>query len=306
MIGPAPDSRSTGPALLTYFLATFGVTWTCWMAAAAIRRENASDAHGLAVLSGALLLLGTFAPGLIGLELTEIRDGRAATRLLVGRIFQWGVGARWYVFAVAFIPVIKLSAALVHRAVTGAWPRFGREAWYVMAGAIMISTWVQAGEEIGWRGYALPRLADRFGLGPASVVLGVLWASWHLPLFFIPAADTLGQSFPLYLLQVTALSVAMAWLYWRTGGSLLLVMLLHAAVNNTKDIVPSAVPGATDPLALSTSLVAWITVALLWTAASFFLVRMRGAVLPHGKTSADGRAGTLSAAPPSAPLRDAR
>ncbi len=144
-----------------------------------------------------------------------------------------------------------------------------------MAIAIVFSTWVQAGEEIGWRGYALPRLSARVGLAPASVILGVIWASWHLPLFLVPAADTFGQSFPLYLLQVTALSVAVAWLYWRTGGSLLLVMLLHAAVNNTKDIVPSAVPGATNPFALSPSLVAWITVALLWVAAAYFLARMR-------------------------------
>jgi len=52
-------------------------------------------------------------------------------------------------------------------------------------------------------------------------------------------------------------------------------MLLHAAVNNTKDIVPSAVPGATNPFALSTSLVGWLTVAFLWIAAAYFLVRMR-------------------------------
>jgi membrane protease YdiL (CAAX protease family) len=148
-----------------------------------------------------------------------------------------------------------------------------------MAMAMVFSTWVQAGEEIGWRGYALPRLAVRVGLAPASVLLGVLWAGWHLPLFFVPAADTLGQSFPLYLLQVTGLSVAAAWLYWRTGGSLLLVMLLHAAVNNTKDVVPSAVPGATNPFALSTSLVAWITATLLWIAAAHFLWRMRRGVI---------------------------
>ena len=140
-----------------------------------------------------------------------------------------------YVFAVAYMAAIKLSAALIHRVVIGAWPRFGDEVWYLMAAAIAVSTGVQAGEEVGWRGYALPRLSARVGLAPASVILGVIWASWHLPLFFFPASDTLGQSFPLYLVQVTALSVAVAWLYWRTGGSLLLVMLLHAAVNNTKD-----------------------------------------------------------------------
>jgi uncharacterized protein len=135
----------------------------------------------------------------------------------------------------------------------------------------------QAGEELGWRGYALPRLAARFGLGPASVVLGVIWALWHLPLFFAPVGDTFGQSFPLYLLQVVAMSVTMAWVYSHTRGSLLPVMLLHAAVNNTKDIVPSVDTGATNPWALSQSSIAWITVALLWVGAVYFLIRMREA-----------------------------
>jgi membrane protease YdiL (CAAX protease family) len=107
------------------------------------------------------------------------------------------------------------------------------------------------------------------------VVLGVLWAGWHLPLFFVPGADTFGQSFPVYLLQVTALSVAMAWLYANTRGSLLPVMLMHAAVNNTKDIVPSAELHATNPWALSHSAVAWLTVTGLWLCAGYFLFRMR-------------------------------
>jgi membrane protease YdiL (CAAX protease family) len=261
--------------LLTFFSLTYAATWTCWIAAAAIARASTPGDPVLPALASALFLLGTVVPSLVALSLTERADGRAATRALLDRVFRWDVGARWYVFAIGYIPAIKLSAALVHRIVTGGWPRFGDEAWYVMAIAIVFSTWVQAGEEIGWRGYALPRLSARVGLAPASVILGVIWASWHLPLFLVPAADTFGQSFPLYLLQVTALSVAGAWLYWRTGGSLLLVMLLHAAVNNTKDIVPSTVPGATNPFALSTSLVAWITVALLWVAAAYFLARMR-------------------------------
>src|SRR5439155_22847968 len=157
-----------------------------------------------------------------------------------------------------YIATIKLTVALLYRALAGAWPRFGDVSWYVMLAATLGSTVVggQVAEELGWRGYALPRLAMRFGLGGASVLLGVLWAGWHLPLFFILGGDTVGQSFPLYVVQVTALSVAIAWLYLKTQGSLLLTMLLHAAVNNTKDIVPSAVPGATQPWALSTSLVA--------------------------------------------------
>ena len=74
---------------------------------------------------------------------------------------------------------------------------------------------------------------------------------------------------------MTAISVAIAWLYVNAKRSLLLTMLLHSAVNNTKDIVPSAVPGATNPWALSTSPVAWLTVVLLWLFAIYFLVRMK-------------------------------
>lgn len=273
-----------------FFSLTYAATWICWTAAGALSRGRAPAAPPLAAIAGALFLLGTFAPALVALAFTDRAEGRAATRALLRRVFEWRVGARWYVFAVGYIPAIKLSVALVHRFATGAWPRFGQEAWYLMAAAIVFSTWVQAGEEIGWRGYALPRLADRFGLAPASVILGIIWASWHLPLFFVPGSDTFGQSFPLYLLQVTALSVAAAWLYWRTKGSLLLVMLLHAAVNNTKDIVASAVPGATNPFALSTSLVAWLTVAFLWITAAYFLVRMRkAATLPGGAITSDVR-----------------
>jgi hypothetical protein len=271
---------------MRFFALTFAAAWIWWTAAGAISSRTAPGAPAFQPLAEALFLPGTFAPGLVALALTERAGGHAATRALIRRVFQWRVGARWYVFAVGYMPAIKLSAALVFRVATGAWPRFGREPWYLMAAAIVVSTWVQAGEEIGWRGYALPRLSERFGLAPASVLLGIIWASWHLPLFFVAQGDTFGQSFPLYLLEVTAVSVAAAWLYWRTEGSLLLVMLMHAAVNNTKDIVPAAVPGATNAFALSTSLVAWLTVAFLWMTAAYFLVRMRKtAVLPGGEIS---------------------
>jgi membrane protease YdiL (CAAX protease family) len=175
--------------------------------------------------------------------------------------------------------VIKLIVALIYRASTGGWPRFGHDAWYAILVAIIISTPVMAGEELGWRGFALPRMAERLGLAKASLVLGVIWGCWHLPVFFIPGVDKYGQSFPVYLLQVVALSVAAAWLYWRTHRSLLLVMLLHSAINQTLGIVPSSVPNATNAIALSTSPVAWLTVGLLSVVAAFFLYQMRDARL---------------------------
>ena len=224
-----------------------------------------------------LFLLGTFAPGFVALALTARAGGRAAVSALLRRLVDWELPPRWYVFAATYMMAVKLSVALIHRVVTGAWPRFGGDPLVFMMAATITSLMLggQTGEETGWRGYALPRLASRLGAGGASVLLGVIWAVWHLPLFFIPGTSTSGQSFPLYFMQVVAISVAFTWLYANTRGSLLPVMLLHAAVNNTKDIVPSSEPGATNPWALSHSLPAWLTVAMLWACAAYFLVQLR-------------------------------
>ncbi len=267
---------------MAFFALTFLVSWACFITAAVLSRGIPAGGGPGPGLS-ALVLLGTFAPGIVALALTARAEGGAGVRALLDRLFRWEVRARWYVFALGYMAAIKLTVALVHRLLTGAWPRFGHEAWFVMLAATVVSTVIggQSGEEIGWRGYALPRIARRLGLAGASLVLGVIWAVWHLPLFYFHGADTYAQSFPVYLLQVVALSVAVAWLYWRTGGSLLLTMLLHAAVNNTLGIVPSGVAGATDPFAWSTSRVAWLTLALLWAGAACFLVDMRRAGRPE-------------------------
>ncbi len=161
-------------SLLKFFSLTYAVTWACFITAAAISHGTASIVPALAVVRGPLLLLGTFAPSLVALWLTARADGSAGTHALLRRLFEWRVGAQWYVFAVSYMAAIKLAVALVHRVITGSWPRFGNEAWYVIVVAIVISTPVQAGEEIGWRGYALPRLAARFGFARASVLLGLI------------------------------------------------------------------------------------------------------------------------------------
>jgi uncharacterized protein len=278
-------------SLLKFFLLTFALTWTCFLLVVAIAHSTSSTDPGLAVVRGLLLLLGTFAPSLVALAITARDNGAGGTRTLLSGLVKWRVGARWYLFAVTYMVAIKLSAALVHRAITGSWPRFGSEAWYVIAVAIIISTPVQAGEEIGWRGYALPRLAARFGFAPAGVLLGVIWAVWHLPLFFLPGADTYGQSFPIWVLAVTALSVAITWLYANTNGSLLLTMLMHSAVNQTIGIVPDGSTNATNPFALSASLPYLLTVLLLWTAALYFLARMPSAQHSHLEAAAGGSPG---------------
>lgn len=252
---------------------TYLVSWSFF--GAGFWLATGSLGPGATRLSGGVLFLGVIVPAVIALSLTAQTEGRRGVRALLDQVVRFPSDVRWYLFAAGYMGAIKLTAAVLHRVGTGAWPAFGHENFLIMVAATMISTPVQAGEEIGWRGYALPRLAKRFGLPGASILLGVIWACWHLPFFFMPATDTFGQSFPAYLAQVSAISVAMAWLYWRTNGSLLMTMLLHAAINNTKDIVPSVLQGATNPLSFQASLVAWLTVALLWICAAVFLVQMR-------------------------------
>jgi hypothetical protein len=260
-----------------FFALTLAVTWACFLT---IAWSGGFPPGGPPrPWHQVLLYVGVFAPSLVALALTARTSGKPGVRALLSGISRMSVGARWYVFALGYMAAIKLASALVHRAALGQWPRFGTESWVLMLAAIPISTLSQAGEEIGWRGFALPRLAERLGLGLASVVLGVIWAVWHLPLFYVVGIESYGQSFPVYLVQVTAISVAIGWLYWRTRMSLILVMLMHAAINNTKDIVPTVLRPPMDPLAPNASPIAWIGAALMWIVAAYLLVRMHGARL---------------------------
>jgi membrane protease YdiL (CAAX protease family) len=260
--------------IVLFFALTYIVSWSAFFGAAALSRA-ASVPFASTPLSGAVYLFGVFAPALVALSFSAWEGGRAGVITLLRRIIQVPGNAWWFVFAIGYIAAIKLVAALMNRLFAGEWPHFGDTRLLVLLIATIISTPAQSGEEIGWRGYALPRLAASMGLARASIVLGLIWALWHLPFFFIPGTDKSDQSLPLYLLQVTALSVALAWLYWRTNESLLIVMLMHAAVNNTKDIVPSAVSETTKEVAFNGSLIGWLTVTLLWICAVYFLIRMR-------------------------------
>jgi len=226
---------------------------------------------------------------LVALAITA-RAGRVlAAKTPLHGLFEWRAGARWYLFAVGYMSAIKLAVALAHRMMTGSWPRFDAQTVGSVMVAIIVSTPFQSGEEIGWRGYALPHLAERIGFARGSVLLGLIWACWHLPLFFLPVPgnDEYGQSFPVWALGVTALSVAMAWLYMHTNGSLLLTMLMHSAVNNIPHFVPPAAANARNTFSLHGSLAAWLTTIFLWIAAAYFL---RGMSLSAAQTEPGKRA----------------
>jgi membrane protease YdiL (CAAX protease family) len=267
--------------VVAFFALAYLTSWSLFAAATALAERATTTA-------GAVRLLGVFMPGLLALGLTAWREGSAGARRLLSGLSRWPSQAPLWFFAVFFMAAVKLAAASVHRLAFDAWPSFGglegtgglgAPRLLTMFAAILVSAPVQAGEEIGWRGFALPLLSGRLGLPAASLLLGVLWAGWHLPLFFDPAGDTYLQSFPVYLLGVVALSVILAWLFWRGGSSLILVMVAHAAINNTKDIVPSASRPSASPWTFTASPVAWISMSLLWCLAAILIARMRRARL---------------------------
>jgi uncharacterized protein len=230
--------------MLLFFGLTYAITWACFFGAGAL-----SPTDG-ALFVTPLLMLGTFAPALVTIGLMMREGKRAELDSLLRRLTIWQVSLRWYVFAIGYMATLKFAAALAHRLIIGSWPAFDTTELAVIPLAIVLSVPVQAGEEIGWRGYALPRLAQRYGIACASLLLGLVWGCWHLPLFLIQGLGNFGQSFPMFVVGSIALSVAMAWLYMNTNGSLLLAMLMHSSINQSIGLVPTrlAVPAANRSL----------------------------------------------------------
>jgi membrane protease YdiL (CAAX protease family) len=123
------------------------------------------------------------------------------------------------------------------------------------------------GEEIGWRGYALPQFLRRGRALTASLILGAIWFVFHVPIMLVPNSIAGGQSFETalpFLLSVLATSIVMTWVYRSTGGSVLLTTLLHGAAN----VWPDLVGGTTSEVTL-----AWVRAMLLVLVASMVVAR---------------------------------
>ena len=234
---------------MLFFLLTFALSWAVWVPMAVLRIDHP------------LYKLGTFGPTVAALLLTGVIQGRRGLRALGKRLLIWRVGVFWYLFSLFSTAVITLAAIGIHAALGGAVGPFNDPAQlYLVVPAFLYVLFTSViGEEIGWRGYALPRLQARYSALGASLVLGVVWGLWHLPLFWM--AGNFHQYIPvsLFLLQVVGFSVLYTWMNNNTRGSLLLPHLFHAASNTTLGvlpILPTAAYRETRPL--------WLGVGLLW------------------------------------------
>jgi len=157
---------------------------------------------------------------------------------LLARMTRWRVALRWWLVAVS--PLAFLGLALIMMAATGkalpSLPEFGRFSGIPaigVAGVLLLIFASALGEETGWRGYALPQLQRRFTPLASSLILALLWFGWHLPQFFLIATyRNLGAGgYVGMFFGLACGAVILAWLYNRSGGSILLVAMWHGLYN---------------------------------------------------------------------------
>ena len=209
-----------------YLGLAFGITWGAGgvaLLAGEIRPGGASSLHPLHYLAA-------FGPSIAGIVMAGSTGGWAGVRRLLGRAIPSRLSWPWYGAVLIGFPALNLAAArlVIHDFF------LTLPAWRSLVLLLPLTLFRDTGplgEEFGWRGFALPRLLKRRGPLGAAAVLGVIWWAWHLPTFFIPALSQYQLSIPVFLLNSVALSVMMTWLYLRTRGDLLLMILLHVAAN---------------------------------------------------------------------------
>ena len=234
--------------VLAYFVLTFVISWGCILLVIGgpdkiLRISEQFDTQLpfviMAILAG---------PSVSGILLTALVNGWTGLREVKSRLFRWRLGIRWYAIAFLAAPLLMLSIYLVlslvspkfHLGIFAAESKF----FHLLAGLV---TGVMAGffEEIGWTGFATHQLRKRYSILNTGLIVGLPWAIWHiLPALWLGfASGTLSGALSTtsYLMDpflfLVASRVLIVWIYDRTGGSLLMAMLMHMSLTSSARIL---------------------------------------------------------------------
>ena len=236
--------------LITFFMLAYVLAWWIWIL----------YAFNITFL-GPIFALGPFLAAII---VTALTGGKARLKALLSRLVRWRVGPSWYAAAL-LLPVavyavaVSLNILLGARASTavqfGSWylifPLFAYSLLFPLSGAF--------GEELGWRGYALPRVQARYWALSAALIIGVIQTAWHLPLFM---SDPSTPAVPL-IVGYMGLGILATWVFNNTRGSVLMTMLLHASFNTSAGFFGAMFIGA-DLVRMSWLLAAgWCVAAIV-------------------------------------------
>lgn len=223
--------RSSLRQLVLFFLLAFVITWIVW-----VPRAILTDGFFDTEVGEILGMVWSYGPALAAMAVALATQGRAGLRQLGSRLETWRVGWVWYAVALLGPLVMALAGGLINLALGGTVAEATSDVFDGGIVAVVLVLLVLGltdglGEETGWRGYALPRLLQLTGAVGASLILGLIWAIWHLPLFWTEMSSLYGSSMLVLFLRLPATSIILTWLFQRTRGSLLLAILFHAALN---------------------------------------------------------------------------
>lgn len=223
----------------------FAWSWSLWLVGNRLDRPGA--------LPDVLIVAGRFGPSLAAVAVALAATGRVGLLELLAPLRRWRAPARLWLLVVAG-PVVAVLAAIGLAAALGTPPgAFNDPATaYLIVSAFLVILVVGGplGEELGWRGFAIDRLQARTHPVLASVLLGLVWGLWHLPLFLDSGQVQSSLPVLLYLGQTVTTAVIYTWLWNRTRSlPLVLVLVLHSMTNLAAGVFPLLAPEATDDLA---------------------------------------------------------
>jgi membrane protease YdiL (CAAX protease family) len=239
-----------------FFIFAYAISWTCWLFTNRLFVDYEDVLQGaksillvseipLAFRIGILpaILMSTYGPAISAIILTALMSGKAGLREFFGRIVRWRIGIRFYL-AVTLLPLaLHLLPYGVAWLLGGELPSFAPISLMAALG-IFISNFLRSGgqEELGFRGFAQPRLREKFGAIGTSVIIGVLWFLWHFPLYiWISGTSQYGISLVNGVIWQVAATFLFTWVYDRTD-SILIHMLLHASINSIGVLLPAGIP----------------------------------------------------------------
>ena len=218
----------------TFFLLAYAITWGIW---APISYGYVHDYLELSPPIILLYIVGSFGPFLAAVIVTALCGG--SLHSLFSKLLKWRVSAKWWL-AAFFIPIILYTVMAGIHILLGGQLNWSEVSLLALPGGFLsVFLWGGGNEELGWRGFALPRLQEKFSPFVASLIIGVIWTLWHAP----PGIIELGiidwaKDLPFYMISVTGISFVATWLYNNTGGSVLLTMIFHASVNSSQSLYP--------------------------------------------------------------------
>lgn len=211
--------------LRRFMLLAFGLTWGLGGVALILGYLFPALAF---TSSNPLYYLAAYSPSIAALIITNRDQGPRGVRTLLKGFVPTRRAGPWYLVAILAMPIAYAAVAVL----TDGW----RLAVPVSAVPVALAANFfrdagPLGEELGWRGFALPRILLFRSQLAAAVILGLIWAAWHIPTFFIPTLTQSHLSIPLFFVETVALSIILTWLWDKSGGNVLLMVLVHLVSN---------------------------------------------------------------------------